>query len=583
MNRMRSSLVALLFLVLFGGRGIAQENHTHEHDAIRSVEEAEAFILSALSHTDYTTHTIKCLTPVLMAYEKYKNQLSPAGHEAVSFFLEQNIRSKQSNQTYISPSGLFRLEYSTTGVNAVPALDENTNGVPDYIEEAGIAADFSFNRQINELGHTNPIPDGTVYTIRFENLNGVYGFATGSGSISGPRTLFVVDNDFVGFPVNDDPDGDQLGALRVTIAHEFKHAIQFADNDWNGNSDRYAEMDATLMEEVVYDQVNDYYNYIGQNQGDLFESPNTALPLNSNFAGSYEDITYALFYHERFGDTFWPEVWDVIRENPSSTLFNAMDFTLSNYNSTFAEAHTEAFAWHYASGLIRSRGTFGFDESDAYPSPDISSTLNEVNEAFVDTFVVNPVSAQYVEVIPQPDQEGTMTIISDVDSDDSQLGVVALLNDGTVRLEYGEYTLDSLLVVSLEQPWNSINRVGVVLVNTSTQVNDRATFSLRTSSRFITTLPGDSSLPQSISLSQNYPNPFNNSTVVEVSLPSTQRITLDIYDVTGRLIQRAFDGLVSAGENQPIRISLPNIASGVYIYRLNTQEGSISRKLMLLK
>ena len=136
-------------------------------------------------------------------------------------------------QEYLSMSGKFSIHYVTEGVDAVPNEDANENGIPDFVEWAAGAADSSYQLQVNELGYPDPIPNGTSYDIYLKDLSsyGAYGltntsrsgiFACGANTSS---TCIYSENDFVGYPANDS-DNEARGALEVTIAHEFKHAIQ---------------------------------------------------------------------------------------------------------------------------------------------------------------------------------------------------------------------------------------------------------------------------------------------------------------------------------------------------------------------
>ena len=102
------------------------------------------------------------------------------------------------------------------------------------------------------------------YDIYFQQVP-YYGFT--SPELAGPEVWndfsshIVVHNTFSpGFPPNDDPEGLVLGALKVTIAHEFYHAIQFAYDV--SEVSFFMEMSSTWMEEMAYPQVNDNYNYL---------------------------------------------------------------------------------------------------------------------------------------------------------------------------------------------------------------------------------------------------------------------------------------------------------------------------------
>ncbi|HET6527924.1 MAG TPA: hypothetical protein VFG39_04160, partial [Balneolaceae bacterium] len=200
---------------------------------------------------------IKCGTPVIKEFYTARNQLSAATLRKVKPVPMQYALPVV--KSYQSPEGWFTIRYETSGEGAVPAEDLNGNNVPDYVEEVAEAADYSYQQEVLDLGYSNPIGAGETYEIEIVDL----GFIYGQTYISNGTTVIQIENDFSeNFPPNDHPEGDVIGAIKVTIAHELKHAIQYAATQWSGETDRWSEMDATLMEEVVYDNVNDYYNYL---------------------------------------------------------------------------------------------------------------------------------------------------------------------------------------------------------------------------------------------------------------------------------------------------------------------------------
>jgi len=92
----------------------------------------------------------------------------------------------------------------------------------------------------------------------------------------------------------------------------------------------------------------------------------------------------------------------------------------------------------------------------------------------------------------------------------------------------------------------------------------------------------EANVPQQIFLEQNYPNPFNPTTVIPFGLDETSDVKLEIFDVLGRKIQTLVDSNLAAGRYD-IRFDAGNLASGVYIYRLITNEKVLSRKLVLIR
>ena len=89
--------------------------------------------------------------------------------------------------------------------------------------------------------------------------------------------------------------------------------------------------------------------------------------------------------------------------------------------------------------------------------------------------------------------------------------------------------------------------------------------------------------PETVTLNQNYPNPFNPSTVISYTLKSSTNVTLNVYDITGRRVASLVNGRQAAGA-QEVSFNASSLASGVYIYRLQTTDGaSLTKKMVLVK
>lgn len=83
-------------------------------------------------------------------------------------------------------------------------------------------------------------------------------------------------------------------------------------------------------------------------------------------------------------------------------------------------------------------------------------------------------------------------------------------------------------------------------------------------------------------LYQNFPNPFNPVTTIRFEIPKQQKIKLSIFDILGKEVKILFDGDAPAGI-MAIDFKADDLASGMYIYQLKTQDFSISNKMLLLK
>ena len=89
-------------------------------------------------------------------------------------------------------------------------------------------------------------------------------------------------------------------------------------------------------------------------------------------------------------------------------------------------------------------------------------------------------------------------------------------------------------------------------------------------------------LPQQFSLSQNYPNPFNPSTTIKFNLAENGNVRLIIFDILGKEVVTLLDENKNAGEYQ-INFNASSISSGIYFYKLITNNFVESKKMILLK
>ncbi len=94
-------------------------------------------------------------------------------------------------------------------------------------------------------------------------------------------------------------------------------------------------------------------------------------------------------------------------------------------------------------------------------------------------------------------------------------------------------------------------------------------------------------IPSSIHLAQNYPNPFNPTTEIQFSLPSQAHVSLEIYDMTGRLVTTLINGNMSSG-NYTVTWDATNqfgqmVSSGIYLYRLQAGDIVETKRMTFIK
>ena len=89
-------------------------------------------------------------------------------------------------------------------------------------------------------------------------------------------------------------------------------------------------------------------------------------------------------------------------------------------------------------------------------------------------------------------------------------------------------------------------------------------------------------VPIKFSLYQNYPNPFNPKTIIKFSISTADKITLKIYNPLGAVVSTLIDEIKQPG-NYNFTFDARYLPSGIYFYNLQSHEGSITKKMILLK
>jgi hypothetical protein len=89
-------------------------------------------------------------------------------------------------------------------------------------------------------------------------------------------------------------------------------------------------------------------------------------------------------------------------------------------------------------------------------------------------------------------------------------------------------------------------------------------------------------VPGEFRLHQNYPNPFNPGTVISFELPGSSLTNLRVLDIHGRSVAVLVDGRRDAGVHT-VTFDATGLASGVYFYRLQTEQFTDTKRLMILK
>ncbi|MDZ7797036.1 MAG: T9SS type A sorting domain-containing protein [Candidatus Marinimicrobia bacterium] len=89
-------------------------------------------------------------------------------------------------------------------------------------------------------------------------------------------------------------------------------------------------------------------------------------------------------------------------------------------------------------------------------------------------------------------------------------------------------------------------------------------------------------VPHSYSLEQNYPNPFNPTTSFSYTLHEANNVTISIFDLTGRKIETIVDDYQQAG-TYLMQWDASEYSSGIYLYRLSTNDFTTTKKMLFMK
>jgi hypothetical protein len=110
----------------------------------------------------------------------------------------------------------------------------------------------------------------------------------------------------------------------------------------------------------------------------------------------------------------------------------------------------------------------------------------------------------------------------------------------------------------------------------------------------LVTLPGDPAskptatdiadlkMPVTYRLEQNYPNPFNPTTQIKFTLPHASYTQLRVFDIAGREISTLVNNNLSAG-SYSVKFNAADLSSGIYFYRIQTNDFIDTKKFVLMK
>ncbi len=222
----------------------------------------------------------------------------------------------------------FCVHWVTRGSERPSLVDRNRNGRPDYVDKTVRTMNTVWGKEIGSFGYKKPRsdlrsgshhggnPNGRI-DIFIANIGnrGLYGYCTTDDPLTNRNThrqtsaYCVFDNDFRRAEFTTGAFG--LAALKVTAAHEFFHAIQFAYDLFEDRA--FMEGTATWMEDEVFTGVNDNVQYL--QSGSPMDPVNNSqqgpwIPLDAGHPSvQYGTWIWYRFLSENHGRGIIKQIW----------------------------------------------------------------------------------------------------------------------------------------------------------------------------------------------------------------------------------------------------------------------------------
>lgn len=302
-----------------------------------------------------TPHAVQAVAAMSHLGEEYRQRLGKIVQ-----------RRPSADRDAVSPSGRFRVHYDIEGAEAVDLTDGDGNGIPDYVDLTMVVLDSVWVLQVEVFGYNPPPDDGGVdgdeYDVYIVDLGrgGAYGFTYPEGAGKTSPSYLEIDNDYAN-PIYQQTKG--LDALRVTIAHEFHHAIQFgyyqgSDSIW------WQESTSTWMEEVAYPEVDDYLQYLPSFLGAPQRALNSGSRVGADFH-IYGTSIFSLFLDQRYGRHVNRLIWEEMGRRGHARLENFNRMLLDIQPGGLSVALSQFAVWNYFTGVRFREGYYA--EGQKYP------------------------------------------------------------------------------------------------------------------------------------------------------------------------------------------------------------------------
>ena len=499
----------------------------------------------------------RCISPHLRNVALYGNQLNAEQKlnlGEIGFYFDGDIASRSSEDRAESEgldqtldNGYFRFHYTTSGTHAIANSDTNNNSIPDYIDQMVDVFAHVASIQLDSFLYSEPPSDSWYpansdnggsnhYDVYIRNLqSNVYGYVSPenfaqSGSfgdnensstteLNALNSYMALRNNYNGFP------GTEEESIKVTAAHEFHHAVQ---SGYDGFEAQWLmEATAVSMEEQVYDEINDCYQYLPS----WFNEPHKSLDDQSDHW--YGSFIYPQYIYEHLGGYLTlRKIWQKSILNDSyygDYSHRAISLALSSEGSSFKDALNKMVVANRVMSSNSNAGVFTYEEAEAYPVSG-PTTFTEITYTAgtpqsVTSTNLNRFASQYTRLISN---DPVIASLSNTTGPDSDLNMHAIIS-----YEDNSWTVYSGNEINIDPTGASSVYLAIVSQDTSGNNWD---YQVDITDGELSI--EDQNIPSSISVSQNYPNPFNPSTSFNVEIPFQQHLRINIISVNGKSIKQ---------------------------------------------
>ncbi|NOS84672.1 MAG: T9SS type A sorting domain-containing protein [Ignavibacteria bacterium] len=241
-------------------------------------------------------------------------------------------------------------------------------------------------------------------------------------------------------------------------------------------------------------------------------------------------------------------------------LIDSVNANVTNYQSTGLSGGTTYFFRVYASSWFGSSQPTSSVSILTFPvAPALFSPVNNSSGVSLTPQLVwlSVPSATVYRLQVSTDSLFTSSIINDSNIVQTQYNISSGILNNNIRYYWRVMAKNSSGWSAVSQVWNF--RTGLVGVEQP-----------------------ENEIPLTYKVYDNYPNPFNPSTKIKFDLPKQTAVKIIVYDLTGRLVKEIVNGNYPAGKFE-IEFNAANLSSGVYLYKIQSNEFTEIKKMILVK